>query len=191
MRLITRSTLGVSLVVALACAPKKPPSVFPASVGPGIPTSLHGFRLIKTEQIPERDGGGQLYRFSDETPVQLTVFLYAIPSDVQQGDSTNWVLLEGAKFEQVLPIQVERGRYDTYQMAFAQPEPVVSEGDTIPGHVAAAGTRSGQTISMQLQYLYLIRGQFLKVRATLPGDSWQRAPVPRFAHDLARRVYEQ
>ncbi len=189
MRFVSHLTLSLGLVAAAACAPRTTPSVVPSPVGSGMPTTLQGFRLVETEQIPERDGGGQLYRFTDGTGVQLTVFVYPVPADVQQGDSANWVLVEGAKFEQVLPIQVQRGRYDTYEMAFAQPEPVVSEGHTIPVHVAAARTRSGESISMQLQYLYLIRGQFLKVRATLPGDSWQRAPVPTFAHDLARRVY--
>ena len=188
MRADTRLALSLSLLAAWACGPKKPASLV-APAGSGIPTTLHGFRLVETKQIPDYDGGGQLYRFTDGTSALLTVFVYPIPTDVQQGDSANWVLLEGAKFEQVLPIQVERGRYDTYQMAFAEPEPVVSQGDTIRGHVAAAGTRSGQSISMQLQYLYLIKGQFVKVRATLPGDSWQQTPVPRFAHDLALSFY--
>ena len=95
MRFVSHLTSSLGLVAAAACAPRTTPSVVPSPVGSGIPTTLQGFRLVETEQIPERDGGGQLYRFTDGTGVQLTVFVYPVPADVQQGDSANWVLVEG------------------------------------------------------------------------------------------------
>jgi hypothetical protein len=184
-----RSFTWLLVVVSIgACGPKPGPAT-PAPAGDHpVPGSLQGYRFVATQEIPERDGGGQLYRFTDGSPVLLTVFVYPVPGDVQQGDSAQWVLIEGAKFAQVMPIQVQRGRYDAYEMAFANAEPVVSGSDTIPGFAAAAVTRSRGTVAVQLEYLYLLNGQFVKVRATLPHDQWQKAPVPTFARDLVRHM---
>ena len=101
------------------------------------------------------------------------------------------VLIEGGKFAQVMPIQVQRGRYDAYEMAFADPQPVVTGRDTIPGFVAGAATRTRGEVSLQMEYLYLVHGQFLKVRATMPHTDWQQARVALFAQDLARLVYSR
>ena len=177
---------GFVAALVVACSPASaPPAISPSPEG--IPTVLRGYRMTTSEPIPERDGGGTLYRFNDGSGAYLTVFIYPVPDDVKQtDDSGQWVIVEGRKFVQVMPIQVQRGRYDAYEMAFADPEPVIVGRDTIPGFAAAAVTRSRGVVSVQLEYLYLVRGQFLKVRATLPQENWQKAVAPLFARDLAQ-----
>jgi hypothetical protein len=39
-----------------------------------------------------------------------------------------------------------------------------------------------------MQYLYLIGGKFVKVRATIPEPGWQQTQVPSFARELALRM---
>lgn len=181
--------LALAAVLSTSCQPASPPATPNPSPDAGIPTSLRGYRLTASDTIAETDGGGRLYRFNDGSATYITVFLYPVPADVKVAtDSAQWVVTEGEKWARVLPIFVQRGRYDAFEMAFANPEPVVVELDTIPGFAAAAVTRSTGAVSVQLQYLYLVRGQFLKVRATLPQDEWQQAPVPLFAQDLVRAL---
>jgi hypothetical protein len=180
--------LALAAVLSTSCRPTSPPATPNPSPDAGIPTSLRGYRMTASDTIAEKDGGGKLYRFNDGSAAYITVFVYPVPPDVKVAtDSAQWVVIEGEKFARVLPIFVQRGRYDAFEMAFANPEPVVVELDTIPGF-AAAVTRSKGEVSVQLQYLYLVRGQFLKVRATLPQDQWQQAPVPLFAQDLVRAM---
>lgn len=181
---------GLLAGLSIACSPKPAPSLLSPAGDQEMPANLHGYRMTGSEPIPEGDGGGKLYRFSDGSAAYLTVFVYPIPDDVKQStDSAQWVLIEGRKFLQVMPIQVQGGRYDAYETAFADPEPVPVEHDTIPGFVAAVVTRSRGVLSVQLEFLYLVHGQFLKIRATLPQDSWQQAPAPLFARDLAQMMY--
>jgi hypothetical protein len=42
---------------------------------------------------------------------------------------------------------------------------------------------------MDFQYLYLIDGRFLKVRATFPGELWKTGEMPNFAREVAGRAH--
>ena len=182
--------LALAVGVCVGCGTASAPLSSNPSPASGIPTSLRGYHMTSLEPIAERDGGGQLYRFNDRSAAWVTVFVYPIPEDVKQtGDSAEWVVVEGEKFARVLPVLVQRGQYQAYEMAFADPEPVVAGSDTIPGFAAAAVTRSGGDVSVQLEYIYLVRGRFVKVRATLPENGWQQAPVPLFARDLVQAMH--
>ena len=184
--------LTALLAFSAACKPSVPPAANPAPES-GFPATLQGFRLTDSDSIAQSDGGGRLYRYSSGRSGEwVTVFLYPIPEDIKAApDSLQWVLIEGRKFTQIMPIQVQRGRYDAYEMAFADSQPVVSGRDTIPGFASAAATRSGGAVSLQLEYLYLVHGQFLKIRATMPEKDWQQTNAALFAQDLARLVYSK
>ncbi len=182
---------GSLLGISFACRPsvQSAPRPTPESE---FPVTLQGFRWTDSDSIPERDGGGRLYRYNGRSDEYVTVFVYPIPDDVKAArDSVQWVLIEGGKFAQVMPIQVQRGRYDAYEMAFADPQPVVTGHDTIPGFVAGAATRTRGALSLQMEYLYLVHGQFLKIRATMPHKDWQETRVALFAQDLARLLYSK
>jgi hypothetical protein len=129
------------------------------------------------------------YRFRDTSAARVTVFVYPIPSDVQNGaDSSQWVSNEVAKFSQVLPIGVQRGWYDDYKLAFTDSQPLVVGTVTVPGYLAAAATRKNAVLSVELEFLYLVRGQFLKIRATVPEAGWQQTTVAVFAKDLVNAI---
>ena len=43
-------------------------------------------------------------------------------------------------------------------------------------------------IAVDMQYLYLIGNKLVKVRAIIPGQSWEQTQVPGFARELAIRL---
>lgn len=53
--------------------------------------------------------------------------------------------------------------------------------------VAPVRFRNG-TVAVDMQFLYLIDGKFVKVRATIPAQDWQQSTVPSFSRALARRL---
>lgn len=179
--------LLLSLAVSAACKPPAAPAPPTPHVAPasGIPGSLHGYRLTGTEPIDIKVGGGHLYRFRDSTKAYITVFVYPVPDDVKQSpDSAQWVATEGSKFAAVLPILVQRGQFDSYEMAFENPDTVVAGDHPVVGFRAVAVTRARGRVEVQYEFLHLVRGEFVKVRATVPQEDWERAPIIPFAHDL-------
>ena len=177
--------------ISFACRPTVQSTPSPTTAPKtAFPDTLEGFRFTATDSIPVRDGGGRLYRYSGRPGEYLTVFVYPIPEDVKAApDSVQWVVMEGRKFGLVMPVQVQRGRYDAYEIAFENPHPVVAGRDTIPGFVAGVATRTRGAVELQMEYLYLVHGRFLKIRATMPEKGWQETRVALFAEELARRAH--
>lgn len=179
--------LLLSVALSAACKPSAAPAPPTPQVAPasGIPGSLHGYRLTGTEPIDIKVGGGHLYRFRDSTKAYITVFVYPVPDDVKQSpDSAQWVATEGHKFAAILPILVQRGQFDTYEMAFENPDTVVAGNHPVVGFRAVAVTRARGRVEVQYEFLHLVRGEFVKVRATVPQEDWEQAPIIPFAHDL-------
>ena len=175
--------------VSFACRPGAQSASRPTPQS-RFPDTLDGFRFTASDSIPQRDGGGWLYRYSGRSGEYVTVFLYPIPDDVKATpDSSQWVLMEGRKLAQVMPIQVQRGRYDAYEVAFEDRQPVVTGRDTIPGFVAGIATRTRGVIHLEMEYVYLVHGWFLKVRATMPEKDWQQTRIALFAQDFVRLAY--
>jgi hypothetical protein len=181
------------LVAAVACgSPASRPTTVPTPqassdlVG-GIPTQVGRYRLTAREAIGPV--GDSLFRFSDGSKIRLTVFRYAVPPDIlANADSGAWTTTEGAKFEEVQPYRVRERQIDEYKLAFADTSRQ-NVGDTsVTEHATAIAVKSRGEVLMDFQYLYLIRGRFLKVRATVPGNAWSTAGIPDFAREVARRV---
>ena len=184
----------VCLAATAACSsPASRPTPVPAPAsaprtGSGIPAEIGRYRLTATEAIEPK--GDSLFRFSDGSPVRLTVFRYAVAPDVRvAADSQSWTSAEGMKFEAVQPYRVSAHQIDEYKVAFADTA-ILDFGDArVTEHSMAVAVKSRGTVMMDFQYLYLIRGRFLKVRATVPADDWMKAEIPGFARELARRVH--
>jgi hypothetical protein len=132
------------------------------------------------------------YRFTNGSRTRVTVFVYPVPADVRVSESPqDWVTREGEKFPQTFPMGVERGWYEDYRLAFARPDPLTVDTLVIPGYVVAAATRARGEVRVELEYLYLVRDTFTKVRATVPEQGWERTDVPVFAKDLAASLARQ
>ena len=115
--------------------------------------------------------------------------MFAIPVDVQVGpDSQSWTVREGVKFRAVQPILVQRRMIDAYEPAFMKTDTLTIGGRVINEHATAIVTRSRGRVSVDFQYLYLVAGRFVKVRATVPSEGWQNTDIPVFARMMARHV---
>jgi len=167
-------------------APAKPAEAWPYS---RIPSELGPFKL--TERSVVRGApSDSIFRFRDTTRTTLSVIVYDVSSDVKvDADSQKWTVREGEKFARVEEIQKQRGVLADYRVAESDSTRFTVDRLSILEHEIAVPARfaNGQ-IAVEFQYLYLIAGRFLKVRATVPVDVWQTSEVPRFARALATLV---
>jgi hypothetical protein len=138
-----------------------------------MPSTLGGYTLTETK--PYGDAAlGTAYRFAGPAHERVTVFVFPIGADVRVGnDLQAQVTAEGKKFEGIFPIGVQRGWYQSYRFAFANPEPI---------------TVDGGSVQVEIQYLYAVCGKFLKLRATLDGETWTESEFPTFAKALAAQL---
>jgi hypothetical protein len=118
------------------------------------------------------------------------VFRYLIPPDVQIGpDSEAWAAHEAGKFVEVQPILVRQGRIDNYEVVFVDSAAFAAGKRILVERRILVVTRSRGRVNVDFQYLYLVNGRFLKVRATIPSDGgWENSGVPGFARALAERL---
>jgi hypothetical protein len=119
------------------------------------------------------------------------VFLYPADSAAAVREPQQVVEQEGQLFLESLPIGVQRGWYDSYSIAFSEPDSLDVDGRLLVGRSTAAATKGAGRITVQLQYLYLLGTRFVKVRASVPAEGWQNTDVPRFAHELATILARQ
>jgi hypothetical protein len=183
----------------VAVATPKPTSVqapvpvpVPAgSINPyaGIPDQIGAFKL--TERTVVRGApADSLYRFTDGSSTRLSVFIYAVPADVKvDPDSQKWVLREGEKFKTIQEIMKSRGRIADFTVAFSDTVRFAAGTRSYLEHSIAVPTRYPDgAIAVEMQFMYLIGGKLLQVRATIPEPGWQQTKVPSFARELAIHV---
>lgn len=179
----------VCLVLPLACqrAAATRPAGNPVSPASAMPTELGQFRL--TEQRTLGDGG-RLYRYRDTSTVFLTVFRYPITAAAAQRslDPAARARWEGENFLRLLPIQQQRGIYTTYQLVVSRPDSVRVASRIVPGHMLAVSTLRRAQPEYELQYVYLLGDDFVKVRATIPAAKWPRADLPELVSALVTRL---
>jgi hypothetical protein len=153
-----------------------------------VPRRVDSFTMTTTESFPD-SSAGTLYRYSDGSAANVSVILYGVPADVRRGDAPQaWVGAESAKYRAVIPVMIRRGWYDDIRMAFEEDQPLAVDSVSIPGFAVGAASKRAGKVSVELQYLYLVDGIFVKVRATVPGQTWQDTTVPSFAKDLVAMV---
>jgi hypothetical protein len=154
-----------------------------------IPAEIGAFKL--TERTAVRGlPTDSLFRFSDGSPTILTVIIYDVADDVRvDADSQQWTAREGEKFKAVQDIRASRGQIAAYELAFSDTTRIAAGERTTLEHSIAAPVRfPNGAIAVEMQYLYLIGGKFVKVRATIPEKGWEQTQVPAFARELALRL---
>lgn len=170
----------------------------PASAGtsaPGsnlyarIPAEIGAFRLAERTAVRGLPTDS-LFRFRDGSQTILSVIVYDVAADVRvDADSQKWTAREGEKFKAVQDVRASRGQIAAYEVAFSDTTRFAAGDRTILEHSIAAPVRfPNGAIAVELQYLYLIDGKFVKVRATVPEKGWEETQVPGFARELALRM---
>lgn len=187
--------LGVLAATACSSPPAPKVAATPATAAPAtslysrIPGQIGAFRL--TERASVRGlPTDSLFRFRDGSPAILTVIIYDVSADVKVGDDPQkWTQREGEKFRLVQDIRVRQGQLGAYQLAFSDTTRIAAGGQHILEHSIVTPIRfpSGR-LAVDMQYLYLISGKFVKVRATIPEQGWQQTQVPAFARELMMRL---
>jgi hypothetical protein len=188
------SLLGCASPRAPASAPGQPPS--PAATPAGasnlytrIPAQIGAFKL--TERTAVRVApNDSLFRYSDGSRTILSVFVYDVADDVKSDpDPQKWTAREGEKFRVVQDIRRSRGSIGSYAVAFSDTTRFHAGAGQVLEHSIATPIRfPNGDIAVDMQFLYLIDGKFLKVRATIPGAGWEQTRVPSFARELAIRM---
>jgi hypothetical protein len=193
-RWISRSALVLAAVALAACAPGSAAPPSPQVAGAGtlfarVPAQVAGFNLTERDAV-EALSSDSLYRFSDGTAARVTVIIYEPGEDVKdEPEAQEWVAREGSKFQQVQEIRRRRGQIASYAEGFSDTSRVSAGDERLLEHAAGMPVRMRNgDIFVELQYLYLIDGKFVKVRATVPEDIWRETRVPVFARELAGRL---
>ena len=199
---MNRISAFLAVVAAMACGgtQARTPNVTPQSAPPPtrapegalyarIPSELEGFKL--TERAAASGAPtDSLFRFSDGSPTILTVFVYDVAADVKvDADPQKWTPREGEKFKAVEEIQRSRGRIAAFTVAFSDTTRFAAGERSILEHAIAIPVRfPNGVVAVEFEYLYLIDGKFVKVRATVPQEGWQKTHVPAFSRALAIRM---
>jgi len=154
-----------------------------------IPSEIEGFTLTERAAVTGSPTDS-LFRFRDGSATNLSVFVYEVAADVKvDADSQQWTPREGEKFKQVEEIQRSRGRIANFTVAFSDTTRFAARERSILEHSIGVPVRfPNGVVAVEFQYLYLIDGKFVKVRATVPEEGWQKTHVPAFARALATRM---
>jgi hypothetical protein len=128
------------------------------------------------------------YRYGGRGITGLDVYIWPLPIantlDAARRDSL--LKLEVAKFKQAVPVGVQRGWYDKYQIVFDDPHPVAVDGDSLPGYVVALVFVRRRQPFTSFFYIYAVQGMYLKIRLTVPGDGWNTNPALDVPAELVR-----
>lgn len=153
-----------------------------------IPAAIGRFQQVD-KRAAEDFPSDTMYRFSDGSSTNLTVVDYPIRPDARRGsDPKRWLERESQKWIRSMPIAVSRGWIDRYEVATSQAWDAVSGSLTVPGHGVVINTAKGAVRFVDFQFLYLVRGRFLKFRATVPDTGQGTFDAPLIAKELALTV---
>lgn len=186
--------LAVLLVVMGLAGCASAPPVTTASEPQGgvyayIPAELEGFKLSE-RTVLRGAPADSAFRFRDGSRTILSVFIYDVDAGAKVGDDPNeWTVREGAKFDVVQQMRANAGAISAYAPVFSDTTRFAVGTRDILEHAVTLTTRfRNGTVAVEMQYLYLIDGKFVKVRGTMPDAGWQQSRVPAFARALARRM---
>lgn len=177
-----RSTEATAGTRASTAAPTR-------SVQSRIPLQIGNFKLTQRTAV-RGTLTDSLYRFSDGSGTNLSVIVYDVIAEAKTDqDPQKWTAIEGEKFKEVQEIRKNRGDMAAYSVAFSDSARFKAGSLNLLEHRIATPVRyANGTIAIDMQYLYLVDGKFLKVRATIPEPGWQQTMVPAFSRELAQRV---
>jgi hypothetical protein len=197
-RNIGRRSLPLVALLWCACSSGPPPasapqpSTLPASdiarFARAMPARIDAFSLADRE-VMRGGNGDMIFRYRDTSSVNLSVIVYPAESPERRDTGTprERVDHEGHLFLEILPIQVQRGLYQSYETLVAHPDSL-TPGVVVPGYFVAARVQHRGRTYYELQHLHLIGGDFVKVRATIVEAGWPRADVERFDSTLVETL---
>jgi hypothetical protein len=153
-----------------------------------MPQHIGGFTLIDRRLLPG-SAGDMAYRFRDSALMNVSVFVYPAdyPGAVMTGGPRQRVAHEGGLFLELLPTQVRRGVYDSFEPLVARPDSIIVGELVVPGFVSGARIRRKSTTAMEVQFLHLIGGDYVKLRAMLP-ESWSAAALQSLDSIIVARL---
>ena len=187
---------GLSLVVGCATSPARSTAPRPEQAAPvtstnlyiRIPDAIGAFKL--TERATIRGiPTDSIFRFRDGSATILSLIIYEVPSDVKVGDDPQkWTQREGEKFRAVQEIRQNRGQISAFQVAFSDTARIAGAQQILEHSIAVPTRMPNGAVAVEMQFLYLIGGKFIKVRGTIPEQGWEQTQVPAFARELALRL---
>jgi hypothetical protein len=181
---------AVTACSSRASRPSSPHSAATAgSVYGRVPDRVGDFALTERTAIAGSPNDSA-FRFSDGSATRLSVIQYDVDEDVKIGpDSQKWIVGEGEKFQAVQEIRRNRGQIASYVVVFTDTTRLsVGDRERLEHSTGVSVRLRNDAVVVELQYLYLIGGKFVKVRATVPEQGWQQTEVPTFARELARHL---
>jgi hypothetical protein len=154
-----------------------------------IPAQIGTF-MLRERAIVRGLPTDSVFRFGDASTTTLTVIIYPIPDDIRvEADSQKWTWREGEKFRLVQQIRAQRRAIREFSPPVSDTTRIANGARMIQEHWIIVPTKlNSGAVVVEFQYLYLIDGKFLKVRATVPHETWQDSKVPSFARELAKTV---
>ena len=189
-----RVVLAVAVLAAIACSSRAPARTAPSAAPAGapydrIPDRVGDFALTERTSVVGLPSDS-VFRFSDGSDTRLTVIVYHPADGATDGpDPQAATAAEGAKFPITQEARRSRGQITGFVVAFSDTTRVAGGSRPLLEHSVAVPVRlRNGAIAVELQYLYLIDGKFVKVRATESEQRWQQTKARAFARELARRL---
>lgn len=186
--------MAIAMAGCSAATPAATPSPTPAtaasstSPAPAMPRMVGRYVRIADETVRDAPTDS-LFRFTDSLKTRVSVIRYPVRDYNRVGaDSQAWTARAGESFREVQPVLVRQGVIQSFEVIFSEAKPVTLGARTLTEHSAAVVTRSRGVSMVELQYLYLVRGKFLKIRASVPEDRWETSGIPEFARNLAAHL---
>jgi hypothetical protein len=160
-------------------------SAAPFRVPFAIPVKVGDARLRDSSFV----GDAMAYRYQGRQITGLDVYVWPLPTKSLGYTARDSLLqLEVEKFKATLPLGPERGWYDAYEIAFANPHPVALKDDSVEGYVVAYAFIRGSQQATSFFYIYALHGMYLKIRLTVPTDGWNTNPALDLPKAIVRAV---
>ena len=123
-----------------------------------------------------------IYRYRDGSKTVLSVILYPVKAGENGAatDAAGSVRQEGLLFGQVLAYQASHGMIESSRLLSQRDDSIAVGASWIPTHVTVATTTRRGAMSYEIQYLHAIRGDFVKMRVTVPESLWPRNDLAAF-----------
>lgn len=166
--------LAPLIIAAVSCTP---PSISASASAPSVgqsagvaivlapPHQIGAFTLTDTRRFPDPNTGVR-YRYTGTGALRPDVFVYPAAPSVEQPGIRDTLAYESEKFGQALTVMQQRGTYQSVRiLSESESEIRTSAGPIMGRRVSVVLTQDGQQLDSH-QVLFLIHGQFVKVRTT-------------------------
>jgi hypothetical protein len=179
-----------SIVAACGGGPVSTARPVPQSAGLAravrMPDSVGTYRLVLTAPLNGAPTD-TIHRFVADGRTHISVIRYPVRNDVRVGaDSVTWLEREGAKFVAVQQLLVQRGVIQSYEVKLSKRSSVPIGTDSLATYVSIIQTRRREGVLNEIEYLYVIGGKFLKIRASEIEAAQGNSLAPQFAGQLLR-----